>query len=117
LRGAPHFDAATGKLSVTDLHYDVGSENLMLRIVKALSGDALAKVIQPHLVFDESREIAKLKSEIAAAIEKPQGRGIQLMGHIDSFADPTVSWTNDGFVALLRASGTVSTSLNVKAAS
>ena len=117
LRGAPHFDASTGKISVTDLHYDVGSENLMLRIVKALSGDAIAKVIQPHLVFDESREIAKLKSEIAAAIEKPQGRGIQLTGHIDSFADPAVSWTNTGFVALLRANGTVSTSLNVKAAS
>jgi hypothetical protein len=117
LRGTPHFDSGTGKISVTNLHYDVQSQNLVLRIVRALSGDALAKVIEPHLVFDESREIAKLKSGIAAAIERPQGGGIALAGHIDSFADPTVSWTNTGFVAMLRATGTVNTSLNVKTAS
>jgi hypothetical protein len=117
LRGSPRLDAHTGKIEVTDLHYDVASQNVMLRVVQALAGDALAKLIQPHLVFDESHEIAKLKSEIAAAIEKPKGRGIVLAGHIDSFADPTVSWTNTGFVALFRASGTVSTNLNVKTAS
>jgi hypothetical protein len=117
LRGAPHFDSATGKISVTNLHYDVQSQNMMLRILRALSGDTLAKLIEPHLVFDESHEIAKLKGEIAAAIEKPQGRGLALAGHIDSFADPTVSWTNTGFVALLHATGTVTTSLNVKTAS
>lgn len=117
LRGAARLDPHSGKIEVTNLHYDLQSQNLMLRIVGALSGDALAKVIAPHLVFDESREIAKLKGEIAAAIEKPQGRGLTLSGHIDSFSDPTVSWTNTGFVALLRATGTISTSLDVKAAS
>jgi Domain of unknown function (DUF4403) len=117
LRGAPHFDARTGKIQVTNLHYDVKSQNLMLRVVQALAGDALAGLIQPHLVFDESREIAKIKGEIAAAIEKPQGRGIVLAGRIESFSDPTVFWTNSGFVALLRATGTVRTSLNVKTAS
>ncbi len=113
LRGTPHFDARTGQIQVTNLHYDVGSENLMLRSVHALAGDTLAKIIQPHLVFDESREIARLKSEIAAALAKPQGRGVALTGRIASFGDPALSWTKDGFVALFSAKGTLSASLSL----
>jgi hypothetical protein len=113
LRGAPRFDGHTGKIQVTNLHYDVGSENLMLRIVHALAGDTLAKLIEPHLVFDESREIAKLKSEVAASLAKPQGKGIALTGHIEKFGDPALTWTKDGFVALFSAKGTVSASLSL----
>jgi hypothetical protein len=86
----------------------------MLRLAHMLAGDALSKALQPHLVFDESHEIAKLKASIAGALAKPQGRGIQLSGHISSFGDPKLSWTKDGFVALFVAKGTVSANLNLK---
>ncbi|HSC18594.1 MAG TPA: DUF4403 family protein [Rhizomicrobium sp.] len=114
LRGTPHFDAHSGKLAIANLHYDVASQNLMLRVTRALAGDAFSKALQPHLVFDESRDIARLKAGIINALAKPQGRGILLSGHISSFGDPKLSWTKDGFLALLTAKGTVSADLNLK---
>jgi hypothetical protein len=82
--------------------------------MRALAGDELGKALEQNLVFDESRQIAKLKGDIATAIGKPQGRGIALTGKIDSFGEPKISWTKDGFLALLTAKGTLSANLNMK---
>ncbi|MBV8798246.1 MAG: DUF4403 family protein [Alphaproteobacteria bacterium] len=114
LRGVPRFDGRTGKLEIDNLRYDIGSENLMLRLMRALAGDALSRALQPHLVFDESRVIAKLKRDISAALATPQGRGVALTGKIASFGEPRLTWTKDGFLALLTAKGTVSAALNLK---
>lgn len=114
LRGVPKFDVATGKLHIDNVHYDVGTENLMLRLMKYLAGDALGKALQEHLVFDESKDIAKLKSDIRDALAKPQGKGVVLTGQITSFTTPGLRWTNDGLIALLTASGTVSARLSMK---
>lgn len=114
LRGTPQFDPKTSTIRVSNLHYDIGTENLMLRTVRALAGDAFGKVLQQNLVFDESKQIAKLKSDIAGALAKPQGRGIALAGKIESFGEPEVSWTKDGFLALLTAKGTLAANLNLK---
>jgi hypothetical protein len=114
LRGVPKFDAATGKLRIDNVHYDIGTENLMLRIMKFLAGDELAKALQEHLVFDESKEIAKLENNIRDTLAKPQGKGVLLAGQIKSFGEPTLHWTKDGFIALLTATGTVSASISMK---
>jgi Domain of unknown function (DUF4403) len=114
LRGAPHFDAKTSTIRVTGLHYDIQTENLMLKMMRALAGDQLGKALEQNLVFDESREIGKLKNEISTALAKPQGRGIAITGKITSFGDPVVSWTKDGFLALVTANGTVSAGLSMK---
>jgi hypothetical protein len=113
LRGVPQFDASTGKIRVTHVRYDIATYNLMLSALRGLAGDALAKQIEQHLVFDESGEIAKLKSEIRDALSKPQGKGIAITGHIDAFGDPTLRWTRDGFLALFTASGTLSANLSM----
>lgn len=114
LRGAPQFDARTNTFRIAHLHYDIATENLMLRAMHALAGDRLGEALEQHLVFDESREIARLKGEIAAALAKPQGRGIVISGKINTFGDPRLSWTKDGFLALISATGTVSAGLSVK---
>lgn len=113
LRGVPQYDASTGKIRVARVRYDIATYNLLLSALRGLAGDALAKQIEGHLVFDESHEIAKLKSEIANALSKPQGRGIAITGHIKSFGDPTLRWTKDGFLALFTASGTLSANLSM----
>jgi hypothetical protein len=114
LRGTPQFDPKTSTIRVSNLHYDIGTENLILRMMRALAGDAFGKALQQNLVFDESKQIAKLKSDIAGALAKPQGRGIALTGKIESFNEPKVSWTKDGFLALLTAKGTLAANLNMK---
>jgi hypothetical protein len=86
----------------------------MLRMMRALAGNELGKGLEQNLVFDESKQISKLKTDIAAALAKPQGRGIALTGKIDSFGEPKVSWTKDGLLALLTAKGTLTAKLNMK---
>jgi hypothetical protein len=115
LRGVPAFDAKTGAIRIAHMHYDVASENLMLAIMRALAGDALGKALERDFVFDESREIAKLENNIKTAFAKPQGRGVQISGRIESFGPPSLAWTKDGFLALLTAKGTIATNLNLKA--
>jgi hypothetical protein len=114
LRGTPRFDAHTAKIEIANIHYDIASQNLMLRLTRTLTGDVLGKALQPHLVFDESQEIAKLKTEIATALAKPQGRGILLSGRVESFGAPTLAWTKSGFLALFTARGTLSANLNLR---
>lgn len=114
LRGTPQFDGKTGTIRVSNLRYDIDTQNLMLRIMRALAGSELAKALQPTLTFNVSGQIAKLKKDIAAALARPQGRGIALTGKIESFGEPKVSWTKDGFLALLSATGTLSANLNLK---
>jgi hypothetical protein len=114
LHGAPQFDANTNTIRIVNLHYDIATENLMLKLMHALAGDELGKALEQHLVFDESREVSKLKNQISAALAKSQGRGIAITGKIDSFGDPKLSWTNGGFLALVTATGTVSAGLSMK---
>jgi len=114
LRGAPQFDTKTGTIRISNVHYDIATENLMLRMMRALAGNELGKGLEQNLVFDESKQISKLKTDIAAALAKPQGRGIALTGKIDSFGEPKVSWTKDGLLALLTAKGTLTAKLNMK---
>ena len=114
LRGTPTFDTKTATIRVSNVHYDIATENLMLRMIRALAGNELGKGLEQNLVFDESKQISKLKTDVAAALTKPQGRGIALTGKIDSFGEPKVSWTKDGFLALLAAKGTLTAKLNMK---
>ena len=111
LRGVPRFDAVRKTIRVTDLHYDIASAGAVLRGLKAMAGDRLAGLLQAHLVFDESRPIARLKAQLAAALAKPEGRDVVVSGRLESFAPPTFSWTRDGFVALFTAQGTVRATL------
>jgi hypothetical protein len=114
LRGTPQFDPKASSIRISNLHYDIATENLMLHLMRALAGNELGKALEQNLVFDESKQIAKLKSDIVAALAKPQGRGIALTGKIESFGEPKVSWTKDGFLALLTAKGTLAANLNMK---
>ncbi|MFL5239286.1 MAG: DUF4403 family protein [Rhizomicrobium sp.] len=114
LRGMPQFDAKASTIRISNVHYDIATENLMLRLMRALAGNEIGKALEQNLVFDESKQISKLKTDIAAALAKPEGRGIALTGKIDSFGEPKVSWTKDGFLALMSAKGTLAAKLNMK---
>jgi len=114
LRGTPKFDGPTSTLRITNLHYDTATQNLMLRIVRSIAGDELGKALEKDLVFDESRELAKLKASLRDALAKPQGRGVELTGKITGFGNPTLTWTKDGFLALFNATGTLSANLSRK---
>jgi hypothetical protein len=114
LRGVPQYDPRSGKIRVVHVQLDIATYNLLLNAVRGIAGDAIAKVVEQHLVFDESGQIAKLKNEIRVALAKPQGKGVAITGQIKSFGNPTLHWTRDGFIALFTASGTLSANLNVK---
>jgi len=116
LRGTPQYDAKNGKIRISHVRYDLATYSLLLSAVHAIAGEEVGKALEQQLVFDESRQIAKLKDEIRAALAKPQGKGVAITGKIQSFGDPTLRWTKDGFIALFTANGTLSANLAVKGA-
>ncbi len=113
LRGVPRFDAASGTLRIVNVHYDVATQGAILSAMKMLAGDELGKAIEKNLVFSVAGDLAKLDDEVSTALAKPQGRGIQIHGTVEHFGDPTLTWTDTGFLAVFPAEGAVSVDLNL----
>jgi len=114
LRGVPQFDARTQTIRIANVHYDIGTEDILLSALRALAGDELGKLLQTRLVFRVGAEMAKLDDEVRTALAKPQGRGIRIWGEVESFGTPALIWTSEGFLATFPAEGTVSVDLNLK---
>jgi hypothetical protein len=114
LRGVPVFDAASGTIHIANVHYDIATQNLVLNLLKTIESDQLDKLVQNNLVFSVAKDLAKLDAELKTALAKPQKRGVSITGDIDSFGQPTLTWTKDGFLATFPAQGTISADLNLK---
>jgi hypothetical protein len=81
--------------------------------VRALAGDALTQSLQSHLVFHEARDIGRLKDQVVSALAKPEGRELSLSAQVQSFGEPSFTWTADGFLAQFSARGTVKAAVNL----
>jgi hypothetical protein len=113
LRGIPEFNASTHTIRVVNVRYDIGTESTLLSSSRALAGSELGHVLESSLVFDAGGDIAKLDDEIRAALAKPEGRGVQIHGNVETFGAPSLTWTDEGFLATFPAEGTVSVDLNI----
>lgn len=113
LRGAPEFDAATSTIRIRNVRYDVATENVILGAARWLAGPALGHDLESHLVFRAAKDIDKLKSQITAALAKPQGRDVVVSAAIEAFGPPTLTWTKDGFLATFSAEGRVKTDVRL----
>jgi Domain of unknown function (DUF4403) len=113
LRGVPAFDPVHQAIRIGDLHYDVASADIMLNTIRALAGSALAHRLQSDLVFDESKEIRRLKSQMTIMLAQPQGRDLSISAQVQSFGAPSFTWTSDGFLASLSARGNVHATVNL----
>ncbi len=114
LRGAPVFDAATNNVRIANVHYDTGTEDMLLKVMHWLAGDELAAQLQQHLVFNVAHDMDKLEDSVTRSLAKPQGKGVQIYGQVESFGPPQLGWTNDGFLALFTAKGSVHASLDLQ---
>ena len=113
LRGTPKFDASANMVRVTNVHYDVASESLLLTALSALAGPELGRALESKLVFGVGKDIAKLDNQIRTALAKPEGRGVRISGDVQSFGAPSLTWTDQGFLATFPAQGTVAVDLNL----
>jgi hypothetical protein len=107
LRGTPHYDPATNAVRVTDVHYDIATQSLVLSAMRYLAGDALARELENDLVFSVAHDLGKLDDEVRAALAKPQGKEVAISGDVKSFGDPLFTWTDQGFLATFPAYGTI----------
>lgn len=107
LRGVPTFDAATNKIRINSLRYDLLTEDFMMRVMHSLAGPALGQELEKGFVFDLSKDVNKVKDQVRTALAKPQGKDVVISGTVDSFGAPSLIWTKDGFVAAMSASGNV----------
>jgi hypothetical protein len=117
LRGAPQFDAKTNTIRIVNVHYDIASEGLILRVMRFLADDELGKLLETKLVFSVGHDIDRLDAELKTALARPQGRGVVVTGTVQSFGQPSLTWTKDGFLATFPASGTIRADLNLKTGS
>ncbi len=113
LRGTPTFDPQSETIRIANVHYDIQTEDALLSAMHALAGPELAQELETHLKFSVSRDLGKLRSQVAAALEKPQGRDVTIVGRIENFGPPTLTWTKDGFLALFSATGSVHADLHL----
>jgi hypothetical protein len=107
LRGKPVFDPKEQKVHIINVHYDLQTAGVILSAMKMLADGELAQALQTRLVFDATHDIAKMQAQISKALAKPQGRGVQITGTIGAFGKPTLTWTQEGFLANFTAEGTI----------
>ena len=112
-RGTPIFDPATQTIRVAKLHYDITTENVILGAARFLAGSSLSLELQQRLVFKLGVDIDKLKSQVRAAIAKPQGRDVTIYGTVTNFGPLSLAWTKDGFLASFLARGTVHAAVHI----
>lgn len=113
LRGVPTYDATTQKIKIDDLHYDMQTEDFMMRVMNALAGPALGRELAKGFAFGIDKDIARIRQQLAAALAKPQGNQIQVSGKVEDFGQPTLTWTRDGFVATMPAEGSLKADLHL----
>ncbi|MBI3675916.1 MAG: DUF4403 family protein [Proteobacteria bacterium] len=114
LRGKPVFDAQEQKVHIVNVRYDLQTAGVILSAMKMLAGPELGQALETRLIFDASRDIAKMQAQISKALAKPQGRGVEITGTIGAFGKPTLTWTKDGFLANFSAEGTIHADLNIQ---
>jgi hypothetical protein len=113
LRGTPVFDPASETIRIANVHYDMQTEDMLLGAMHALAGPELARELETHLHFAVSHDLTKLRDQVTAALAKPEGRDVTISGEVQSFGQPTLHWTKDGFVALFSAQGLVHADLHL----
>ena len=113
LRGAPQYDNQAQTIRIANLRYDMTTANVLLAAAKSLAGDALGKALQSRLVFPVGKDIAKLNEDVTQALAEPHGGDLRISGRVESFGQPSLTWTSEGFLALFTAQGQVVAQLRV----
>jgi len=114
LRGTPEFDGGTGALRITRVSYDVGTINLLVGAWQKVTGSDFTRALEQRLVFDLSPQIAKVKDQLAAVLEKGARGDISVSGRMERFGAPKLSWSKDGFIAAFAAEGSIKTQLRLR---
>ena len=107
LRGVPIFDPVARTLRITDLHYDIASENAALKILRNLASAKIAEAIAHTMIFDVSRQIGREENDIREQLAIPHGKTLSISADVQSFGAPSFTWTRDGFLAFFSATGAV----------
>jgi hypothetical protein len=50
---------------------------------------------------------SSLEHELRGELARPRGKTLSISANVQSFGPPSFSWTKDGFLALLAATGSV----------
>jgi hypothetical protein len=107
LRGTPAYDAKARAIRIVGVHYDILTEDLMLKVMHSLAGPELGHELEKGLKFDIGKDIDRIEHDVAAALAKPQGDAVSVSGKVDRFGTPALTWTKEGFLATVSAEGSL----------
>lgn len=106
LTGKPYFDPKKQSLGVSDFHFDVQTENALVKTSTDLLQEYLLHYMQQYLELNLSDQIDQLPSRIVQAIEKGKsGDALQLHFTHLSIANWTPLVTREGLQFVLYAHG------------
>jgi hypothetical protein len=90
LEGTPHFDAATKRMTITNVDYslDPRRHNPFVRLADRVMHDAVRTAIADSASLSVAPQLAVIRGQIEQAITRPLAKGIRLTGHVDA-VDPT----------------------------
>jgi len=113
LRGVPQYDAKNQIIRIVNVHYDVLTENWMLSVMRGLSGDDLGKSLEKALQFKVGDQIRRVQDQVSAALAHPQGSVVTVSGMVQNYGPVTLTWSRDGFMAMMSAEGSVRADLHM----
>lgn len=113
LRGVPRYDAGDETIRFTDVHYDVLTQNWMLRMMRVLAGDDLAREMEKALVFKLGDQIRRVQGQVSAALARPQGTVVTVSGQVERYGAVSLTWSRDGFIATMPAQGSIRAELHM----
>ena len=113
LLGKPVYHLADGYISVENLHLDISTQNLMLRLATWLTHQSLIDDLQSRLHFDVKSQVEARRQDLDKAINGAQvNPRISLAGQVTSLAPSAVYLTQQGLQVNVVALGTLNVVLH-----
>jgi hypothetical protein len=105
LEGEPHFDAATGTLSIADLDYQLGRRNVFVRIADRFTHDTLRQRLRDNAHWTVTQQLGEIRAEIDRAMTRTLAPGVLLRGHVNAIQPQSVAAGADRITVHVTAVG------------
>jgi Domain of unknown function (DUF4403) len=106
LVGKPVFDAATNSVRMTDVQFDLGTKNMLLKSAKWLVSGPLERKIAEGMVFPLAENLTTLKQTLNDQLRNYQATpSVAVRGDIKEIAVEDVSLQSSGIIVRIKSVG------------
>jgi Domain of unknown function (DUF4403) len=104
-QGTPHYDAATGVVSVPDLDFDATSAGMLVQGVAWLKGESIREFLRDQATVSTGDLMGQIQALAVKQMNRDLARGVRLSAVIDTSEPAGMRVRSDAIVLRARASG------------